>query len=246
MRPTPAIERFGHGRLHEVVNRALLGKANLVFGGMNIDIHLVIRNGDKEGRDGILPFHQSLPIPCEQRVLNDPVAHMSAVDENKHAARRAAKLLRIRHPSVDSAELGVPGNWIEITTQFCPQDIGNPVESIDGGRPALQNPAVVHQTEIDLGSAQCDGGHDVGDMSHFGGDALHEFSPGRCVEKQVLDRYHRTRRRPYVGNLLDFSARNPNLGAGVGSFLTGNDCETRHRRDAGQCFTPEPKTANRK
>ena len=116
MRPIPAIKRFGHGRLHKVVNRALLGKANLVFGGMNIDIHLVMRNGDKERRDRILPFHQALPIPREQRVLNDPVAHMPAVDENKNASRRAAKLLWVRHPSVDSAELGVPGNWIEFTT----------------------------------------------------------------------------------------------------------------------------------
>ena len=68
----------------------MLGEADLVFGGMNIDIHLAKGHFDKQGGDRKLTFDQPLGIAFKQGMLDDPVSHESAVDVNEQAPGGAA------------------------------------------------------------------------------------------------------------------------------------------------------------
>ena len=72
------------------MNLSLPSKANLVFGGMNVDIHLVKGHFDKKGGYRKLTFDQPLGIALEQGMLDDPVTHKSAVDVNEQAPGGAA------------------------------------------------------------------------------------------------------------------------------------------------------------
>jgi hypothetical protein len=49
---------------------------------MDVDIHLIERNFDKNNGDRKLPFHQALGIPLKYAVLDAAVANKSTVDKN--------------------------------------------------------------------------------------------------------------------------------------------------------------------
>ena len=68
-----------NGFSHGIMDPFLLRKANLMFCGMDIDIHLIEGNLKKKDRHGILPFHQSAAVSFEQSVLYNPVMHEPAV-----------------------------------------------------------------------------------------------------------------------------------------------------------------------
>ncbi len=59
----------------------LLGKAHLVLGGMNIDVHLVVGDLDKKNRHWKLPLHQAFTVSLKQGVPDNPVADKPAVDK---------------------------------------------------------------------------------------------------------------------------------------------------------------------
>ncbi len=64
------------------MNLMRINKSNLVFGRMDVDIHLIEGNLDKNGRDRKLPFHQALGIPLEYAVLDAAITDKAAVDKN--------------------------------------------------------------------------------------------------------------------------------------------------------------------
>ena len=59
----------------------LLDKAHLMLGGVDIDIHLVIGNFDKNNRHWELSLHQAFTVSFKQGVPDDPVADKTAVDK---------------------------------------------------------------------------------------------------------------------------------------------------------------------
>ncbi len=64
------------------MNLMRVNESNLVFGGMDVDIHLIERNFDKNSGNRKLPFNQALGIPLKYAVLNAAVTNESAVDKN--------------------------------------------------------------------------------------------------------------------------------------------------------------------
>ena len=57
-------------------------EANLVFGGVYVDVHFFIGHADKEDGKRELAFDQALGIAFKQRMLNDAVVDDPAIDKD--------------------------------------------------------------------------------------------------------------------------------------------------------------------
>ncbi len=64
------------------MNISLTGEADLVFGGVDIDIHVIRGHIDENDGHRKLPLDQSLGVAFKQGMLDDPVAHKPTVDVN--------------------------------------------------------------------------------------------------------------------------------------------------------------------
>jgi hypothetical protein len=177
------VQSPGHPVPDEVVDPTLVGEADFVLGGVDIDIHLVERQVQKQNGEGKLPLHQPAAVAFEKGVLNHPVPHPAPVHIEVDPPGGAAG--QPRRPQVsgqpDLPRLLRQGD--QFAARQAPQDIGHPPCRVVGTGPLANGPAVVGKLEVDPGIPQGHAGDGIADVAHLGVDGLEEFAPGGGVVK---------------------------------------------------------------
>ncbi len=226
--------------LHQGVHPARVHEADLVLGGMHVDIHLVEGQLQKQGGQGKLAFHQPAAEAFEQRVLDHPVAHPPAVDEKEGAPRGAARQAHRRQVAAQAQRSAFAAHGRQLLGFERAEHIGRPHGSVGGPGPLLDRLAVVDQFDMHLGIAQGHAGHMVGDVSHLGARGFEKLAARRGVEKEAFDPHQGALCGAGFGHLDDLAAlemhRHPHLAVPG----PGRQGQMGNGRDAGQGLAPEP------
>ena len=84
------VQRLRYRAGRGIVNTRWIRETHLVFGRMNVDIHLIVGNAQKQDRHRKLPFHQALRVTGKKGVLGGPVPYIPTVDEYENTPRSAS------------------------------------------------------------------------------------------------------------------------------------------------------------
>jgi hypothetical protein len=118
-------------------------KPHFVFGGMHIDIHLIIGNLHENHSNRKLPLDQALGVSLKEGMLNNTVPHKPAVDENIDSPGGAAGDSGRGYPACDGQILTDKFNRAQFRSQVAAQNICHPIHRGFGRRPGLYRSPIV-------------------------------------------------------------------------------------------------------
>ncbi len=166
------LQSMGNRRPDRVMNPFLVAESHFIFCRMNIDIHSVKRNPDKQHRHGELAFDKPSGISLKQSMLYHPIPGSPSIDIDVHTAGCFACDRRRRKPPFQLQISVVVLNGYESFFQLRSQYMDHPVCRVGYSYPVFQQFIVVKQFELNPGPPQGHGGNHIGDVTHFGLDTL--------------------------------------------------------------------------
>ena len=234
------MQRLAQGAEHLRVNQPRVRPAHLDFRGVYVHVHRLRIHGEKHEDHRVTLVLDQAAIGLLDRVMDEPIAHVSPVDEGVLPLRTGPRVGGRGEVGLEPHAALIPLDVQHRGRQLRAVALGDALDARLTLGQLLRYAVVVAHLEAHGGVGQGQSRHLLVDVSHLGGVGAQELSAGGHVEKQIAHLDGGARRGPDRAGGFDLLGANLNLMGGECCRRSRHDPQPRHRRDAGQCFPAKP------
>jgi len=232
----------------ELADGAFVAKANLAFGGVDVDIHGGRVNFEKENCGRVAAFGDVGMVGLEDGVIKGAAVHRAAIDERDQAVTRGAALPRAtEEPAKAQITGGIFNFWKfdHFLGESAAPDFSDAFTQVFTRGRTKNQAAILKQAEGDFGMRDGAEADQAGDVGGFGVVGFEKFAAGGDGIEKMGD-FDAGARRAAAGALMShFPAVDEDFRAGGGIAGAGNEREARHTGDTRQGLAAEAKGAHR-